>query len=86
MSAAREIQLQQALIALIAAANRQGLNVDYLCNQAIGGLVGQVDYRWVTSDDVPRAIAEIETAKDVYKQLWPNLMGGTETLARMSSQ
>ncbi|MCY1391725.1 hypothetical protein D3C76_93940 [compost metagenome] len=72
MSAAREIQLQQALIALIAAANDQGVNIDYLCNQAIGGVLGCGDERWLMPEDVPSAVAEIEKAKDTFKILWPS--------------
>ncbi|WP_166362475.1 hypothetical protein [Pseudomonas akapageensis] len=72
MSIDREIQLHQALVAVIAAASQQGLNIDYLCNQAFGGLIGNLDFRWVTSDDVPHAIAEIEKARDAVRSLWPD--------------
>ncbi|MCY1408229.1 hypothetical protein D3C76_1054100 [compost metagenome] len=83
MSAAREIQLQQALIALIAAANHQGVNIDYLCNQAIGGVLGSGDERWVTPEDVPSAVAEIEKAKHTFRTLWPSHLARSSEMNRL---
>lgn len=69
MSAERVVHLEQALVAILAAAEQKGLDADELRRQAIGGLMGNVSWRWVTAEYVPGAIDEIESAVRMLRQL-----------------
>ncbi|MNM74968.1 hypothetical protein D3C81_867340 [compost metagenome] len=62
MTAERVMHLEQALAAVFAAAEQQGLDAIQLRRQAIGGLIGNASWRWVAPEYVPGAIAEIESA------------------------
>jgi hypothetical protein len=62
MTAERVMHLEQALAAVFAAAEQQGLNAADLRRHAIGGLLGSATWRWVIAEHVPGAIAEIESA------------------------
>ncbi|MCP6691303.1 hypothetical protein [Pseudomonas donghuensis] len=62
MTAERVMHLEQALAAVFAAAEQQGLNSRELRRQAIGGLISNASWRWVAPEHVPGAIAEIESA------------------------
>ena len=62
MTTERVVHLEQALAAVFAAAEKQGLDPVQLRRQAIGGLIGNASWRWVAPEHVPGAIAEIEGA------------------------
>ncbi|MDH0730937.1 hypothetical protein N5F23_00570 [Pseudomonas sichuanensis] len=62
MATNRVMHLEQALAAVFAAAEQQGLDLIQLRRQAIGGLIGNTSWSWVDSEQVPGAIAEIEGA------------------------
>ncbi|NIF28385.1 hypothetical protein F3J44_18620 [Pantoea sp. Tr-811] len=62
MSTDQISHLEQALVAVLAAAEQSGLEIDDLRRIAIGGLMGSASWRWVCSDAVPGAIDEIERA------------------------
>lgn len=62
MTTQRVMHLEQALAAVFAAAEQQGIDIGELRRQAIGGLIGNTSWQWVDADLVPGAIAEIESA------------------------
>lgn len=63
----RELQLEQALIAVIASSELLGCNIDFLCNRAIGGIIGGVEFANIPEAHVQSVIDEIERAKAASK-------------------
>ena len=49
MSVERVFHLEQALLAVLQQAEQQGVDIDRLYKQAIGGLIGNTSWRWVCS-------------------------------------
>ncbi|MFK0088729.1 hypothetical protein ACIQUS_15705 [Pseudomonas sp. NPDC090755] len=70
MSADRVFHLEQALLAIIAVAERQGM-AELLRRQAIGGLTANTRWSWVVADHVPGAINEIEIAVQMLRKALP---------------
>ena len=68
MSADRVFHLEQALLAVITQAKQQGLDGEQLCKHAIGGLIGNTSWCWVTAEHVPGAADELESALRVLKR------------------
>ena len=62
MTTERVMHLEQALAAVFAAAEQQGIDIGELRRQTIGGLIGNTSWQWVDAELVPGAIAEIESA------------------------
>lgn len=69
MSVDRVFHLEQALLAVIAAAEKQGIAISSLRKQTIGGLIANTEWRWVTAEYVPGAIDEVESAVRVLRDL-----------------
>ena len=57
----RILQLEQALLAVIAAAAQQGLSSDELCARAVGGLMSN-GWHWANAAHKEGATDEIENA------------------------
>ncbi|POA52086.1 MULTISPECIES: hypothetical protein [unclassified Pseudomonas] len=68
MSIDRIFHLEQALLAVITQAAQQGLESEKLCSHAIGGMMGNTSWRWVTAEYVPGAADELESALRVLKR------------------
>lgn len=58
----RIFQLEQALLAVIAAAAQRGLSSDELCTQAVGGLMTDRYWHWANADYIEGAADEIDNA------------------------
>lgn len=58
----RVVFLEQALVAVLAAAREKGLDIEDLQKQAIAGLAEHATWRWVSIDVVPDTIEEIARA------------------------
>jgi len=69
MSAERMFHLEQALLAVIAAAEQQGIAISSLRKQAIGGLIANTDWHWATAEYMSGAIDEVERAVKVLRDL-----------------
>lgn len=63
MSEDRVVALEIALKTVMAIARNHGLDVDELCRQSIGAIIGDPDMKWVKEDHAQNAIAEIEMAQ-----------------------
>lgn len=63
MSEDRVVALEIALKTVMAIARNQGLDIDQLCRQTIGAIIGDPAMKWVRADHVQSAIAEIEMAQ-----------------------
>ena len=68
MSAEKHRHLQQALLAVIAAAGQRGLNVDELCARAVGGLMSERYWPWADEGSKYGAADEIDKALEVLLQ------------------
>ncbi|WLG97612.1 hypothetical protein [Pseudomonas sp. FP198] len=62
MSTERISQLEQALLAVIAAAGKMGVSCDELCAQAVGGLVSERYWGWADAQHAQGAADEIDNA------------------------
>lgn len=62
MSTERIQPLEQALLAVIAAAGKMGISCDELCAQAVGGLVSEQYWAWADAQHAERAADEIDNA------------------------
>lgn len=62
MSTERIQPLEQALLAVIAAAGKMGISCDELCAQAVGGLVSEQYWTWADARHAERAADEIDNA------------------------
>lgn len=62
MSSDRTQQLEQALLAVIAAATKMGVNCDALCAEAVGGLKADGYWQWSLTEHKNGAADEIEEA------------------------
>jgi len=62
MSLERTLYLEQALLAVIAAAGQRGINSDDLCAQAVGGLMHDRYWHWVNTAYKHGAADEIDNA------------------------
>ena len=62
MSSDRTQQLEQALLAVIAAATKIGLSCDALCAEAVGGLMADRYWKWSLTEHKHGAADEIEEA------------------------
>jgi hypothetical protein len=62
MSSERVVHLEQALVAMPAAAEQLGFDSSHLCRTAIGGLIANTDCRWVIGWHVPNPVDEIKSA------------------------
>lgn len=62
MSTERIQPLEQALLAVIAAAGKMGISCDELCAQAVGGLLSEHYWSWVDARHVQGAADEIDNA------------------------
>lgn len=69
MSEDRVVALEIALKTVMAIARNQGLDVDDLCRQSIGAIIGDTGMKWVKEDHVQNAIAEIEMAQAAIARL-----------------
>ena len=69
MSEDRVVALEIALKTMMAIARNQGLDVDELCRQSIGAIIGDTDMKWVKADHAQNAIAEIEMAQAAIARL-----------------
>ncbi|MGY2158521.1 hypothetical protein HX787_07850 [Pseudomonas tolaasii] len=67
MSVERVFHLEQALLAVLQQAEQQGVDIDRLYKLAIGGLIGNTSWRWVTADHVAGAADELESAMRVLR-------------------
>jgi len=63
MSEDRVVALEIALKTVMAVARNQGLDIDQLCRQSIGAIIGDSTMTWVKPDHAERSIAEIEMAQ-----------------------
>jgi len=54
--------LEQALLAVIAAAGKMGISCDELCAHAVGGLVSEQYWTWADAQHAERAADEIDNA------------------------
>ncbi|WP_434610621.1 hypothetical protein J3P80_15935 [Pseudomonas sp. D2-30] len=54
--------MEQALLAVIAAAGKMGISCDELCAQAVGGLVSEQHWTWADAQHAERAADEIDNA------------------------
>ena len=63
MSEDRMIALEIALKTVTAVARNQGFDIDQLCRQSIGAIIGDSTMAWVKPDHAESAIAEIEMAQ-----------------------
>jgi len=70
--------LEQALMAVIAAAGKMGLSSDELCAQAVGGLVSERYWSWANAHYAQGAADEIDNALNL-------LMGRSTTRVTPSS-
>ncbi|WP_353187107.1 hypothetical protein [Pseudomonas sp.] len=66
MSSDRTQQLEQALLAVIAAATKMGVSCDALCAEAVGGLMADRNWQWSLSEYKHGAADEIEEALTKY--------------------
>lgn len=66
MSFDRTQQLEQALLAMIAAATKMGVSGDALCAEAVGGLMSDRNWLWSVSEHKHGAADEIEEALTKY--------------------
>ncbi len=62
MSTERIAQLEQALMAVIAAAGKLGIGSDKLCAEAIGGLMSERYWGWAHAQHAQGAADEIDNA------------------------
>ncbi len=62
MTTERISQLEQALMAVIAAAGKMGINSDELCAQAVGGLMSDHYWCWADARYAQGAADEIDNA------------------------
>lgn len=69
MSEDRVVALEIALKTVMAIARNQGFDVDELCRQSIGAIIGDTAMKWVKADHVQNAIAEIEMAQAAIARL-----------------
>ncbi|WP_434557791.1 hypothetical protein [Pseudomonas sp. Z4-20] len=60
--------MEQALLAVIAAAGKMGISCDELCAQAVGGLVSERYWSWADAQHAQGAADEIDNA-------WATLVG-----------
>lgn len=67
MSGDRVFHLEQALLAVLTQADQQDMDIERLHKRAIGGLMGNTSWRWVTAEHVPGAIDELESAMRVLR-------------------
>ena len=65
MSVEKHRHLEQALLAVIAAAGQRGLNVDELCARAVGGLMSERYWPWAEAGSKYGAADEIDKALEV---------------------
>ena len=63
MSEDRVVALEIALKTVMAIARNHGLDIDQLCRQSIGAIIGDSAMTWVKADHAQDAIAEIEMAQ-----------------------
>jgi hypothetical protein len=62
VSSDRTQQLEQALLAVIAAATKMGVSCDALCAEAVGGLMADRFWQWSLTEHKHGAADEIEDA------------------------
>lgn len=62
MPSDRTQQLEQALLAVIAAATKMGVSCDALCAEAVGGLMADRDWQWSLTEHKHGAADQIEEA------------------------
>jgi hypothetical protein len=62
VSSDRTQQLEQALLAVIAAATKMGVSCDALCAEAVGGLMADHYWQWSLTEHKHGAADEIEAA------------------------
>lgn len=65
MSTERISQLEQALMAVIAAAGKMGVSSDELCAQAVGGLMSERYWSWANAQYAQGAADEIDNALSI---------------------
>ncbi|MBC3374448.1 hypothetical protein HU762_10915 [Pseudomonas sp. SWRI92] len=65
--------MEQALLAVIAAAGKMGISCDELCAQAVGGLVSERYWSWADAQHAQGAADEIDNA-------WTILVGRQTTI------
>lgn len=63
MSEDRVVALEITLKTVMAIVRNHGLDIDQLCRQSIGAIIGGSAMTWVKADHTPDAIAEIEMAQ-----------------------
>lgn len=68
MDTQQVVHLEQALVAVLAAAEQAGLDADAVRQLATGGLIGNTSWKWVSSNAVPGAVEEIERAVRVLRR------------------
>lgn len=69
MSEDRVVAIEIALKTVMAMARNQGLDVDDLCRQSIGAIIGDTTMQWVKAAHAQDAIAEIEMAQAAVARL-----------------
>lgn len=69
MSEDRVVALEIALKTVMVIASNHGLDVDELCRQSIGAIIGDPAMPWVKAAHVQNAIAEIEMAEAAVARL-----------------
>ncbi|WP_166362372.1 hypothetical protein [Pseudomonas akapageensis] len=69
MSEDRVVALEIALKTVMAIARNHGLDVDQLCRQSIGAIIGDSSMQWVQATHAQNAIAEIEMAEAAVARL-----------------
>jgi hypothetical protein len=57
------LRFEIALKTVMAIARNHGLDIDQLCRQSIGAIIGDSAMTWVNADHARDAIAEIEIAQ-----------------------
>ncbi|PWE41101.1 hypothetical protein C9I49_22130 [Pseudomonas prosekii] len=62
MYSGRTLQLEQALLAVIASASKMGISCDALCAEAVGGLMADRYWQWSLIEHKHGAADEIEEA------------------------
>lgn len=82
MSSDRTQQLEQALLAVIAAATKMGVSCDALCAEAVGGLMADRYWQWSLTEHKSGAADEIEEA--LTKLLMRGVTKSSPTYLRIS--